>query len=307
VEGWADGLAGIARQCDKPILISISGLRKSIAGVDPVLAAAGVPAYDTPGRAAFAAAALADFADKRSRHAHGIVPTRRPCARRALPLDGGRSAVSEYGAKQCLARYDIPVVRELRLGLEEIDRIAQAPLPFPLAVKVDSPDIAHKTEAGAVRLGIRNLAELKEAASAIVQAASAYAPQARITGVLLQEMAQGVEVIAGALNDPYFGPVVVVGAGGTLAEVLADKALRFAPFDEHCALDMIHDTRVARLLAGYRNSERRDLDALAKILSRLSWLVADHRDVIAEIDINPIFVRQEGQGAVAADGWIVLK
>lgn len=307
VEGWATGLAEIGRKGEKPILVSISGLRESIAGVQSVLTEAGIPAYDTPARAAFAAAALADFADKRRRHGDGGASLRRPFNVRALPIDATRSAVSEYEAKRCLARYEIPAVREVRLTLQEIDRLTQAPLPFPLAVKVDSPDIAHKTEAGGVRLGIRGLPELKQAATAVVQAVSRRAPQPRITGVLLQEMAQGVEVIAGALNDPYFGPVVAFGAGGTLAELFADKALRFAPFDEHSAVEMIRETRVARLLAGYRNTEPCDLEALATVLSRLSWLVADHRDAIAEIDVNPIFVRGKGQGVIAADAWMMLK
>lgn len=306
VEAWGRGLIEIAAQTAKPILVSISGLRQSIAPIETLLAEAGIPAYDTPTRAAIAAASLADFAQKKRAFGRRA-PPRRDVEQAALPLPATGKTLSEHEAKRCLAAYGISVVAERRLTLDAVDALTALPLSAPLAVKIDSPDIAHKTEAGGVRLGIRSLSELQAAAREIVDGARRFDAQARIDGVLLQSMASGVEAIAGALNDPYFGPVVVFGAGGTLAELVADRALRFAPFDEAEAMEMIRETRVARLLDGYRGSARGDIESLARALSRLSWLIADHRERIAEIDVNPIFVGPGPAGAVAADALIVLR
>jgi len=302
IEVWAQGLAQIAAGTDKPLLVSVSGLRSALAPVLPVLEAAGIPAYDTPRRAVTAAAALASFAEKLRRRRPAPART---VERRELPLPAGRRTLSEHESAQCLAAYGIPTVRSLRLAAAQVEAAAGLALRFPVAVKVDSPDIAHKTECGAVRLGVADPVALRAATAEVLQAAAAHAPQARIDGVLVQEMAGGLEVIAGALVDPWFGPVVVFGAGGILAEVAADKAMRFAPFDEATAREMIAETRVARLLDGYRGSPARDLDALAQTLVRLSWLIADHADVVREIDVNPLFVGAAGQGVVAADALVV--
>ena len=120
-------------------------------------------------------------------------------------------------------------------------------------------------------------------------------------------MASGTEAILGAVNDPYFGPVVLFGAGGVTAELLQDVAYRFAPFDVATAREMIGEIRLAPLFGGYRGRPPLDVDALADALARLSWLIHDHADRIAEIDVNPLFVRPAGEGVVAADALIVLK
>ena len=158
-----------------------------------------------------------------------------------------------------------------------------------------------------VRLNIRSLDELKSAAKDILAAAKKYNAKARIDGVLAQEMAGGLEVIAGAVDDPVFGPVVVFGLGGIYTELLKDVTRRFAPFDVAEAKDMIQEIKGAALLNGFRGQPALDIDALADTLSRLSLLIADHADRIAEIDINPLFVRPAGQGVTAADALIVLK
>ncbi len=120
-------------------------------------------------------------------------------------------------------------------------------------------------------------------------------------------MAQGLEVIVGAVNDRFFGPVVAFGLGGVFTELLKDVTHRFAPFDVTTAKEMIGEIKGAALLNGYRGSAPLDVDALAETLSRMSLLIADHGDRISEIDVNPLFVRPRGQGVVAADALVVLK
>ncbi|MBI3069227.1 MAG: acetate--CoA ligase family protein [Betaproteobacteria bacterium] len=218
------------------------------------------------------------------------------------------TAVEEWarGLVNLVADNEKPVLISISGLRKSLGASAQL-LEQAVAVKVDSPDIPHKTEAGAVRLNVDSMEELRSAAREVVDSALRFAPGATINGVLIQQMAQGLEVIVGALNDDYFGPVVVVGAGGVLTEVLGDRAMRFAPIDTATARELIEETRFSKLLDGYRGGPRLDAGALAELVSRLSQLIADHRDLIAEIDVNPVFVHAEGQGATAADALIILR
>jgi acetyltransferase len=148
---------------------------------------------------------------------------------------------------------------------------------------------------------------LKSAARDVLAAASKHNAKARIDGVLVQEMAGGLEVIVGAVNDRFFGPVVVFGLGGIYTELLKDVTRRFAPFGRDAARDMINEIKGAALLTGFRGQPALDIEALATAMSRLSLLIVDYADRIAEIDVNPLFVRPAGQGVIAADALVVLK
>ena len=182
-----------------------------------------------------------------------------------------------------------------------------ADLKYPLAVKIVSRDIAHKTEAGGVRLGISNAAELTAAASEIIANARAYKKDARIDGVLVSEMAKGIEALIGVVNDEAFGPTVVLGLGGVLSEVLKDVTFRIAPFGIETARDMIAELRGAKLFDGYRGSPATDKEALAQVLVDVSRMAAALGPRLKEMDINPLFVRPKGEGVVAADALVVLK
>lgn len=221
-----------------------------------------IPVYPTPGRAAKGAAALAAFARKQARVASRRAPSR-PVAHQAFLAPGNHRTLGEHRSKALLASYGIPVVREKLLSFVNIEALAEPPLDFPLVAKLESADLRHKSEAGAVRVGITSLPELKQAAREMQAAALRCRPQAHIDGVLVQEMARGVEVTAGAVNDPYFGPTMLFGIGGILAEVLQDVTHRFAPFDHQTAREMILNLRGARPLRGYRNQPAVDLDAFA--------------------------------------------
>jgi acyl-CoA synthetase (NDP forming) len=273
-----------------------------------LLEAHGIPCILAPGRTVHALAALNDFA--RKKRAYEQRPRRaaaRLIARQALDFPQSTGTLGEYRSKQALKAYGIPAVAEVLLPADAVAALAQAPLPFPLALKIESPDIPHKTEAGAVRLGVPDLTAMKEAARDVLASVLRFKHDARIDGILLQEMAAGLEVIVGAVNDPYFGPVVVFGLGGIYTELLQDVTHGFAPFDIDTAREMIAAIKGSALLDGYRARPALDVDALADTLARVSLLIADHADRIAEIDINPLFVRPAGQGVVAADALIVLK
>ena len=298
---WAKKLVEAAQGTDKPILISVPPDQAE--ETLEILNRNRLPWFPTPGRAVIGAAALHEFFIKLERHAARKTITL-PKHKLHWPITAG--SLGEHESKQFLATYGIPAVREVLLLTEEIAALNEAPLPFPLAVKIESPDIPHKTEAGAIRLGITSFKKLKEAALEVIASARNYHPQARIDGVILQEMATGVEVILGVVNDPFFGPVVVLGLGGIFAETLHDATHRCAPVDISTAHVMIEELRGSAILKGIRGRPASDLDALAEAISRLSMLAVDHADRITEIDINPLFVRPTGQGVVAADALIVL-
>jgi hypothetical protein len=179
-------------------------------------------------------------------------------------------------------------------------------LDGPFAVKIVSRDIAHKTEAGGVRLGVAH-ADLDEAASTVIANARKAVPSARIDGVLISDMARGLEVLIGVVNDPSFGPAVALGLGGVLAEVMRDVTHRIAPFDIDTARDMIAELRGARLFDGYRGRPAADKEALAQTLVAVSQMAAALAPRLKEMDINPVFVAPPGQGVAAADALIVLK
>lgn len=305
-ERIARELAKIWERTAKPILVCSSASPERAAEAFRILADSKVPCYPTPARAATAAAALSQFADRLQTVGRSVdsVPI---VAKIPLMLPKGEKALGEHRSKAVLREYGIPVVDEVRVDPNCLDRLEEPPVPFPLVAKLDSPDLPHKTEAGAVRIGIRSLNELNKAVREMCDAALRYRPDARIDGVLLQEQAVGTEVIAGAVNDPFFGPTVVFGLGGVFTEVLRDVTYRFAPFGPETAREMIDEIKGAPVLHGYRGHPQVDLEALADALSRLSYLIADHGAEISEIDINPLFVRSRGEGVVAADALIVLR
>jgi succinyl-CoA synthetase beta subunit len=175
----------------------------------------------------------------------------------------------------------------------------------PVAMKIASPDIVHKTEAGGVRLGVV-AGDAAAAFDAIVAGARAHAPNARIDGVLISPMVTGgVECILGARTDPVFGPVVLFGLGGIFTEVLKDVSFRRAPFGEATARGMINELKGQALLKGARGQPGVDLDALATAISRMSLFAAAHGDAIDSVEMNPL--RAMSDGCLALDALIVRK
>jgi acyl-CoA synthetase (NDP forming) len=212
--------------------------------------------------------------------------------------------LTEREAKQVLAAYGVPVVPE-RLTTTEDEALAAAKaLGWPVAIKVESPDLPHKTEAGVIRLKLKDEAELREAFRAVMANAKHHAPNARINGVLVQPMAKpGVEIMVGARIDPLMGPLIVAGLGGVLVELMRDSALALAPVTQGEARGLLERLKGRAALEGFRGAPAADMDRLAEIIVRLSEFAADQRDLITELDVNPIIIA--GSDAVAVDALIV--
>ncbi len=216
----------------------------------------------------------------------------------------GRTVLSEVEAKQLLAKGGIPVVKaQLATTSKEATAIAKQ-MGYPVALKIVSPQITHKSDVGGVKLNLRNAREVSAAFNAIVKAARSADPDATIEGVSVQPMAEpGVEVIAGMTMDAQFGPVLMFGLGGVLVEVLKDVAFRVVPLTARDAKQMIRDIQGFPILEGYRGQAPADLKALERLMLKLSKFVESNPDV-AELDLNPVFAY--AKGAVAVDARIVL-
>ena len=178
---------------------------------------------------------------------------------------------------------------------------------YPLVLKVDSPDIPHKTEAGLVKVGISNEQELAQGYNEILASARAHYPGALVSGVLVQEMVEGgTEVIVGVSRDPTFGPVLLFGLGGIFVEVYRDVAMRVCPITRGDALEMVQEVKGYRLLEGYRGRRPADLDAIVEVLMKTSTLAMQLGDRLVEMDINPLAALPPGSGAVALDALVIL-
>jgi acyl-CoA synthetase (NDP forming) len=212
--------------------------------------------------------------------------------------------LTERESKAVLELYGIPTVREIIADSAEAAMAAAVQLGFPVALKVESPDIAHKTEAGAVALDVRSELELNTAYDRIMVNARRFAPQSKISGVLLQPMVPaGLEVVVGARVDPLLGPLIVVGFGGVLVELLRDSIVELAPVNVDEAVRMLRRLKGAALFGGYRGGAAIDLARLADIVARVSEFAADQQTRISELDINPIICSPSQ--LVAVDALIV--
>lgn len=301
----------------KPLLACWLGEATARLGAEK-LASAGIPVYRTPAQAIRGFSYLARHAKAQSllmrtppSLPEDFEPDRQ-AARSALDaaLGSGRRLLNEPEAKAVLKAYGIPTVETLTAATsQEAADIAAAMLKSASAVvlKILSPDITHKSDVGGVRLNIATAAEAKSAAEAMIEQARAIVPDARIEGVVVQPMIhrpQAHELILGLADDAVFGPVVLFGAGGTSVEAVHDKAVALPPLDLTLARDLIEETRIARLLKGYRNRPPADLDATALALVRLSQLAADMPE-IRELDINPLLADETG--VVALDARIAVE
>ncbi len=219
---------------------------------------------------------------------------------------GTKTALSEHASKELLGTGGIPVPRETVAENEELAVAAAEKLGYPVVMKVESPDILHKTDAGGVKLNLKNAAQVRAAYNEIFSNCRTSCPDARINGVLVQEMLKsGTEMIVGVTNDPSFGPMVLCGMGGVFTEVFKDAAVFPAPLTKKNALAMIGSLKAYRIMNGYRGQKKLDVDALADMLVRVGDFAVQHRNDLAEMDMNPVFVYPEGEGAAVADALVI--
>jgi acyl-CoA synthetase (NDP forming) len=305
----ADEMAGLVGTIDQAILLST--YTTASAAAIATLGAAGIPCYTSMPSCARAIRALVDYGAFQERLTRRAAEPPAPAAARdevAQALAASGPVLTEIASKALLARYGVPLPPEALAANEDQAVAAAATIGGAVALKVQSPDILHKTEAGAVMLGLAGEATVREAYRTVLAQALAAHPAARIDGVLVQAMAQrGHEMIVGVTREPDFGPLLMVGLGGIHVEVLHDVAFAPVPLDADEAMSLLGELKGAALLDGVRGEPAADRAALADLIAALSRFAADHADRIAEIDLNPVIVHRAGEGLTIVDALIVKK
>jgi acyl-CoA synthetase (NDP forming) len=240
-----------------------------------------------------------------SQDAHAVDAERRASALELLPK-AGSGGVSESASKELLRLYGIPVpAGGLAANVDEALALAHD-AGYPVVLKIEADDVHHKTEVGGVALRIASDEQLRAEHAALLDRVAMHAPDARVRGVRVERMASGLlELIIGGRNDPLFGPVVIAGFGGVLAEALQDVSSRLAPIDAGEARAMLSELRGAALLGEFRGRPAVDIDAVADVIVRVSQLLSELPE-IQELDLNPVLVGAEGNGCIAVDGLAVV-
>jgi acyl-CoA synthetase (NDP forming) len=217
-------------------------------------------------------------------------------------------ALSETDSKNEIAAYGVRIPGQFVASTEDDLDKRLNDIPFPVVLKVDSPDITHKMDAGGVRLNVCSHSEARDAFRGIIKSCKAYNPNAKINGILVQEMVpSGVEIIIGVNNDKQFGPMLLVGLGGVFVEVFKDASLYPCPLGKDEALAMLKELKGYTLLTGFRGSKPCDIDTLTDLMVKVSEYAVANKDIVTEMDLNPVFVYEKGKGAIAVDALIIKR
>ncbi|WP_158215296.1 acetate--CoA ligase family protein [Candidimonas nitroreducens] len=298
---------------NKPVAYLWTGSRHQDTGL-PMLKAAGIPVFYNPATLAKGLRHLADLSNRREKglatsdgaKAIGLGADQRKAVETAC--NEGARQLSEARSKSLLQAWDIPITEEQVATSSEQAAAIAARVGYPVVLKIASADIPHKTEIGGVQLDLCNKEQVVQAYDRIQANAQKHAPAAKIDGVLVQRMLDNsIEVIAGISYDEQLGPTLLVGAGGIHTELYRDVTLRACPVTPAQALDMLQELKIYRLLQGFRNVVPGDIQALIDSIVKLSHMAVQLEGVISEVDLNPILVQPQGQGAIVADALITLK
>ncbi len=293
-----------------PVLTSFMGgseVKKAV----KFLAEKNIPNFDIPEEAIDTLKVMMEHTDWKSRKSFPIedfnVDSRRVKKIFYQCQKEGRLELGEMEAREILEAYDIRMPKaELACDIDEAKEIAGR-IGYPLVLKIVSPNILHKTDVGGVKIGIDNEKELEENYNQILFSASKYMPDANIRGILVQEFIKDKkETIIGMSEDPQFGPMIMFGLGGIYVEALKDVSFRIAPLSRQVAREMIEEIKTIKLLKGTRGEDPSDIDSIIEIILRVSQLVTDFPEIL-EMDINPLFVKKQGEGSIAGDVRIRIR
>lgn len=296
----------------KPVSVSFVGGERSDKAMR-WLVENGIPAYSAPDMAVNAMSALHEYARIREHlnHAENMnLKVNQEVAKQIIEKARAeqRDTLTEIEAKDVFAAYGLPVTK-VKLSTSEDQAVAIAKeIGFPVVMKVVSPDILHKSDAGGVMINLQNEAQVREGYHEILNNCKKYKSDSKILGIVIQEFApKGTEIILGSINDPTFGPTIMFGLGGIFVEVFKDVTFRVTPVSSYEARLMIDEIRGAPMLSGVRGEKPRDKVALADTICRYSQMVQDLSEEISESDANPILVYEEGKGVKVVDARIILK
>ena len=296
---------------DKAVVFLWTGSQSAVDGL-PTLKESNIPVFYQSEELAVGVKSLLDYHRRRKLRDADVVSVSRALSREQADnlrevSSLERRTLTEHEAKRLLSVWGVPITREVQANNREDASAAAREIGYPVVLKIESADILHKSEGGLVRVGISDEDELWTAYDTVISDVRNQFPAADVKGVLVQEMVEGgTEVIVGVSRDPQFGTVLLLGMGGIFVEVYRDVALRICPITRRDALEMIEEVKGARLLRGYRGRPRCDVDSLVEVLLRVSSLATSLQDELLELDINPLMVLPQGQGAKALDALAIM-
>lgn len=299
----------LSHDSGKPVLANFMG-GKDVAAGNRVLGEGRIPYYEFPEEAADALARMVQYKEWREREREPVERFLADPERAATAIltaqKAGRLGLNEVEARQIVAAYGLPLPRsQLALDARQAVQWAEE-IGYPVVMKIISPDILHKSDIGGVQVGLKDEKEVRLAYEEIINRAYRYMSEADIWGVAVQEMVSvGREVILGVNKDPTFGHLMMFGLGGIYVEVLKDVVFRVAPVTRVEAHEMVREIRSFPLLAGARGAKPADVNAIVDCILRVSQMVTDFPQIV-ELDINPLFAYEDGQGAMAVDARIVI-
>jgi acetyl coenzyme A synthetase (ADP forming)-like protein len=297
---------------DKPITICFVGGERSEKAMQ-WLVQQGIPAYGAPDLAVNAISALREYSRTKTLLAEEAQTAPKGAKDIALKIISaaradGRDALTEIEAKDVFKAYGLPVTKTMLAKTEDEAVKFAEQIGFPIVMKIVSPDILHKSDAGGVKVNVKDVQAVRDAYKEILKNSKAYKPEARIFGVVVQEMAPwGTEVILGSVNDATFGPTMMFGLGGIFVEVLKDVTFRVAPISSGQAHTMLDEIRGTPILAGARGEAPRDKKVLSNVIATYSAMIYDLKEEMLESDANPVLVYEEGKGLKVVDARIILK
>jgi acetyltransferase len=302
-------LVGLVKKHEKPIFVHTSFARGDIESLN-ILKTAGVPVIESSDRASQCLGALMKFALNQKKISQMSIPSseakERPAVKAIfkIALDENRSNLLETESRALLEEYGISLPEAILAHSPEEAIEAARKMPYPLAMKVVSPDIIHKSDAGGIKLDLKDEKDVGKAFKEILNSAGKVTTKERVLGTLISPMAaEGQECIIGMIRDSQFGPVIMFGLGGIFVEVLKDVSFRVAPLAEEDIDEMIKEIKGYKILTGIRGEKAKDINAIKSILAKLSEIAINHAE-IEEIDLNPVIVHEKGVSIV--DSRIII-
>jgi acyl-CoA synthetase (NDP forming) len=310
IPGVAKMVASYAGRAAMPIVTCFVGGEDAREGIR-ILRHAGIPNYESPERAVRALSAMIEYEATRERNLAEIFSTVRGDKFRVERLlkkarSEGRVSLSESEGKEILRAYGVPVPREAFADSEDKAVAIANKIGYPVVMKVESPDIAHKTDVGGVAINLKSDEEVRKQFTLMLSRVRERVPRARVDGVSIQQMKTGREVIVGMVRDDQFGPVITFGLGGIFVEVLKDVSQRIVPLSDVDVWEMITSIKAYPILTGARGKKPADIPALREVIIRVAQIATDI-PAITELEINPVIVGDLEQGVSAVDALVIIR
>jgi acetyltransferase len=272
---------------------------------------ANVPCYDSPDKAVRALGAMVHYRKMRessSDTAPVVIEGNKQRVREVIAAvrGSGRTALSESEGKEILRAYGIGIPAEITARTPEEAAHAATRIGFPVVMKIDSPDIAHKSDVGGVMVGVSSEEAVRQAFELMMSKVRSRVPGAALNGITICQMVKGKEVLMGMTRDEQFGPVITFGLGGVFVEIMKDVAQRIAPLTRHDVDTMVRSIRSYPVLTGARGGKAADIGSLKDTIFRIAQIALDFPE-ISELEVNPVMVGDEGKGTYAVDALVVLR